>query len=195
MTASIASAENEIDLTQSYGTKVLKVDGSKASKSLTVNGNFLNNTITGGKVADTIYGGAGTNTLTGGAGSDVFYISTGKNYITDYKSGEDTLYLSSGYVTSSTVKSSNVILNISTGSEVTIKSGKGKKITFLNSNNTTTTQTYSKTLDLFEDNNYISDEPQLSTITEQKYSVTQVQTPNYSALEQYNKTFLTFAKK
>ncbi len=252
LTATVTSAAN-VDLTQNFGTNVLKVDGSKVTKSLTITGNSLNNTITGGKVADTIHGGAGndiltggngndiiygdtgndklsggsgadilyggidndslnggagndfliggegTNTLTGGKGNDIFDISAGKNYINDYKAGEDTLYLSSGYVASSSVKSSNLILNFSTGSNATIKGGKGKKITIMDSTGQSTTKIYSNTnastLDLFEDNNFISDDTNLDSITEQKFSVTNIESINFTALEQNNKTFLTFAKK
>ena len=56
-----------------------------------------------------------------------------------------------------------------------IKGGKGKKLTFTDSKNTTTTKTYSKTLDLMYDNNFVSEDFSLDSITEKKYSVTQIQ--------------------
>ena len=55
--------------------------------------------------------------------------------------------------------------------------------------------TNASTLDLFEDNNFISDDTNLDSITEQKFSVTNIEQINFNALEQNNKTFLTFAKK
>ena len=79
------------------------------------------------------------------------------------------------------------------GGTLTVQNGKNKKITVIDSSNKTTI--YSKTLDLFEDNNFISDTPQISDITEKKFSVTQIQPQDYSALAQNTKTFLTFAKK
>ncbi|MBQ7704187.1 MAG: hypothetical protein IJT73_01970 [Selenomonadaceae bacterium] len=92
------------------------------------------------------------------------------------------LYISSGYVASSSLKSSNLILNFSTGSNATIKSGKGKKITITDSSGRSTTQIYSnsnaRTADLFYDNNFITDAAQLSDITEQKFAVTNIETVN-----------------
>ena len=79
ITASVATAETTIDLTQNYGEKVLKVDGSKVTKSLTVTGNSLNNTLTGGKGADTIYGNAGNDKISGGTGADLLYGGDGND--------------------------------------------------------------------------------------------------------------------
>ena len=73
------------------------------------------------------------------------------------------------------------------GGTLSVQNGKNKKITVIDSSNKTTV--YSKTLDLF------SETPQISDITEKKFSVTQIQPQDYSALAQNTKTFLTFAKK
>ena len=48
--------------------------------------------------ADRLIGGIGNNTLTGGAGNDIFSINTGdgRDLITDYTSGEDSIQLLGG---------------------------------------------------------------------------------------------------
>ncbi len=246
ITASISSAATAVDLTQSYGKNVLKADGSKVTKALTMTGNTSNNTLTGGKAADTIYGGAGAdlisggngndflygddgndkisggsgidflsggngddslndgagndflvggsgkNTLTGGAGKDKFYITSGQNYITDYKSGEDTLNILDASVDSYSFSNKDLILKISTGSTATIKGGKGQKLTFADSNSKTTTKTYSKTLDLMYDDKFVTDEFELDDITEEKIDVTEIQTTKTKTFAQ-DENILTFA--
>mgnify|MGYP002621951891 CR=1 FL=1 len=139
---------------------------------------------------DTLSGGNGDDILTGGKGADVFIYSGGNDLITDYTAG-DKIKIENGKISKTTYSGKNVIFSIGNGS-LTVQKGKGKKITVTDSSGT---KTYSKTLNLFEDNNFISDEPQLSKITEQKFSVTEIQTPDYSVLAQNNQTFLTFTKK
>ena len=124
---------------------------------------------------DTLSGGKGNDTLTGGAGNDVFVYSGGKDVITDYTAGQDKIKIASGTISKTTYSGQNVIFTIGTGS-LTVQKNKGKNITIIDSSNKTTTQTYSRTADLFYDNNFISDENNLDSITEQKFSVTQIQT-------------------
>ena len=105
LTATIATAEKEIDLTEEYGNGVLKVDGSKVSDA-TITGNAENNSIKAGGGDDELDGGEGDDTLTGGKGDDIFIysgveiygndldnsIKGGKgNDILDGGSGNDTL--------------------------------------------------------------------------------------------------------
>ena len=59
-------------------------------------GNRGNDTLAGGEGDDTLFGGVGNDTLTGGAGADTFAMRLwkgGKNIITDFKVGEDSLSL------------------------------------------------------------------------------------------------------
>ena len=179
---------SQIDL-QDYLSTVTKVNASALKKAVEITGNDSANSIKGGNGADTISGGNGNDTLTGGKGNDVFIYSNGKDVITDYAAG-DSIKIESGRISKTTYSGKNVIFTIGSGS-LTVKNGKGKNISVTDSSGT---KTYSKTLDLFEDNNYITDSAQLSDITEKKFAVTQVQTPNYSALEEINQTFLTYGK-
>ena len=156
-------------------------------------GDAGDDSLNGGNGNDLLVGGLGKNTLTGGAGNDTFYISVGQNYITDYKAGEDKLNILSASVTSYSFNNKDLTLKLSTGSITTIKGGKGKKITFIDLNNNTITKTYSKTFDLLYDNNFMTDDTKLDSITEQKFEVQNIQTQNYSNLEN-EETILTYSK-
>ena len=170
LTATVENAAN-IDLTKNYGAKVLR--------ALNITANSSDNLVKSGKGADYISGGAG------------------KDVIDDYAAG-DTIKISSGTISKTSYSGKNITFTIGSGS-LTVQDGKDKKITITDSNNKTTTQTYSgnvnaRTLDLFDDNNFVSTDNQLSDITEKKYSVTQIQIQNYSALAQ-DSTVLTFTEE
>ena len=135
-----------------------------------------------------MYGGSGNDTLTGGAGNDVFIYEGGKDVITDYTAGKDKIKLSSGKITKTTYSGKDVIFTIGSGT-LTVKNSKGKKITVTDSSNKT--QTYSKTLDLIYDNNFVSENFSLDSISEKKYSVTQIQNAQTETFTQ-DETFLTF---
>ena len=232
ITATLNSAAN-VDLNQTYGKNVTKVDGIKVTKAIsitgkatadslkggsgadTIKGNAGNDTVYGGIGNDTIYGGAnndkiygdagndklygdagndslyggsGNDTFTGGEGNDVFIYEGGKDVITDYTAGQDKIEISSGKITKTSYSGKDVIFTIGSGT-LTVKNGKGKKITVKDSSNKT--QTYSRTLDLMYDNNFISDDFSLDSITEKKYSVTQIQISK-TEIFAHNETFLTF---
>ena len=138
---------------------------------------------------DTLYGGSGNDTLTGGGGKDVFVYEGGNDIITDYTTG-DKIKLSSGKISKKTYKGKDIIFKTGNGT-LTVKNGKGKKISVTDSNNKI--KTYSKTADLFDDDNFISDDTSLDSITEQKISVTQIQTQNHNNLAQES-TFLTYGQ-
>ncbi len=194
---------------------IITADGSDLSAKLQIVGNDSNNTIyggtgadslnggagndllSGGKGNDTLTGGAGNDTLTGGDGNDVFIFEGGNDLITDYTAGKDKIKISSEFTWS--ISGKNVIFETDEGT-ITVENGAGKKITTLNAKNKSTTQTYSatgaNTLDLFEDNNFISEDVQLSSITEitaDNYSVGKIETENYLALEN-NENILTYGK-
>ena len=171
---------------------VTKVDASKVTKNLTITGNASANSIVGGTKNDTLYGGSGKNTLSGGDGKDVFVYSGGNDVITDYTAGQDKIKISSGKITKTTYSGKNVIFKIGNGT-LTVQNGKGKKITITDSNNKTTTKKY-KTAELFEDDNFVTDAVNLDSITEQKYSVQNIETQNNSNLEQ-EQNILTFTDK
>lgn len=168
--------------------------GTGADSLFGENGNDL---LKGEAGNDTLSGGSGNDTLTGGAGNDVFIFSAGKDVITDYTAG-DKIKIESGTISKTTYSGTNVIFSIGSGS-LTVKGGKGKKITITDSVGNTSTKTYSQgvnayTSDLFDDTNFLTDETQLSDITEKKYSVTQIQTSDTEKLAQVS-SFLTFAKE
>ena len=144
-TSTLASATSttagNLDLTQSYGTNITRVNGSKLTSGVQITGNSLNNSIKGGKGADTISGGAGNDTVSLGGGADVYIYSGGNDYIKDY-TAEDKIKISSGYISKAEVDGSNVIFNVSTGGQITLKSAKNKEITIVDSNGNETTQEY-----------------------------------------------------
>lgn len=106
----------------------------------------------GGDGADTLSGGIGNDTLTGGKGKDVFVYSGGSDIITDYKAGQDKIKIASGEISDYGYKGKNVVFTI--GEEtLTVKNGKGKKITVTETDGKT--YTYSmNVVDLFEEDNF-----------------------------------------
>ena len=130
---------------------------------------FLENVVEG-KGADTIKGGSGNDTLTGGTDKDLFVYEGGNDIITDYKTGDDKIKISSGTISKTTYKNKDVVFTIGSGT-LTVKNAKGKDISVTTGSQT---QTYSKTLDLLEDNNFMTEELSLddtSEVTETNYSV------------------------
>ena len=148
-------------------TKNIKISGGKNAMSII--GGSGADTLIGGAKADTLNGGAGNDTLTGGAGNDVFLYGTGKDVITDYTAGQDKIKILSGKISKTSYSGQNVIFTIGSGT-LTVKNGKGKKITIVDANNKTTTKTYSGTSQtsglLYEDDNFIDGETKLDAITE-----------------------------
>ena len=143
-------------------------------------GNSGKDYLEGGAGNDTLDGGAAADTLTGGAGNDLFIYSAGKDIITDYTAGEDKIKISKGKISNTTYDGQDVIFEIGSGS-LTVQDASGKEITIIDSSGNETTETYSasnvsaRTLDLLYDNNFMTDDAVLDDITEQKYSVTDIQ--------------------
>ena len=214
--ATISTAETEVDLTKDYGEGIEKVNSYKITGGVKIYGNDLNNSIKGGNGNDiltggagndtllgtagddTLDGGAGNDTLTGGAGADVFVYSGGNDLITDYATVDsiqfDTVNIS---ITSVATVGYNVVYSTDAG-DLTVKSAKTKKIKLLDSNGAEFTYSNSKVAEdiLFMEDNYISDETQLDSVTEitaDNYSVQNIETQNYSNLTQ-EQNYLTFAK-
>ena len=135
--------------------------------------------------------------MTGGNGKDIFYDDYGGNdVITDYTVGQDTIKFSHE-ITGTIYSNTDVTFRTSVGN-FTVKNGKGKNITITDSSGKTYTKLYTngvtaRTLDLLEDNNFMTDDTNLDSITEQKFSVTEIQNYNSDTFAQ-DSTLLTFAK-
>ena len=191
------------DTIENTGANVLIYGGSGKNKivnnggAATILGGSGNEEITGGSQADslvgnlgndTLFGGAGNDTLTGGSGRDLFIFESGNDIITDYESN-DKIQISSGTISETSFDGNDVIFNIGNGT-LTVQNGKGKKIKFIDSSGNTTTQTYTesnvsaRTLDILYDNNFMTDDTVLDSITEQKYTVTEIQSTETDELNQ-----------
>ena len=138
---------DKIDLADFEDT-VRKVNASALSNDVKITCNDSGNSVKSGKGSDTLTGGAGADTLDGGKGNDVliggrgddilkggdgqdiftYTAGDGNDTIGDYKTGQDTIKIASGTISSSTIKGSNVIWTIGNGT-LTIKNVKGKNIT------------------------------------------------------------------
>ena len=165
LTVGTAYSEKAIDLSK-YASTVKTVDASKLTKSIKITGNSSANSIKGGKGADTLIGGKGNDTLTGGSGNDVFSYANGdgNDIITDYTAKQDKIKLTSGSISSSSLKGSDVVLKIGSGS-ITLKNAKGKSITVIDSNNKSTSKVYGTSSKNYveehwfiEDNNFVTSE-------------------------------------
>ena len=130
---------NENDNVITVGKKASTVYGGAGDDQITggkgadyIDGGDDNDSLNGGSGNDTLVGGDGDDTMTGKAGKDVFvYDGNGDDVITDYKTGQDTIYLADDVEFESvTVKGKNVTFNLDGGS-LTVKNAKNKKITFV----------------------------------------------------------------
>ena len=158
----------------------------------TLYGGKGNDILYGGNEDDKLYGGSGDDTLTGGEGNDLFVYESGNDVITDYTEGVDSIKISSGYISSRSYSNNDVIFNIGSGT-LTVKNGSGKSISVTNSSNVT--KTYSKTATLFDDDNFISNDANLDSITEQKFTVQNIENQNYDNLAQDFNKLVTYADK
>ncbi len=195
-------------------TKAVSITGKATADSL--NGGSGADTLTGGKGNDTIYGnagndkisgdagadklfgdagndslygGLGNDTLTGGDGNDVFIYEGGKDVITDYTAGQDKIKISSGKISKTSYSGNNVIFKIGSGT-LTVQKAKGQNISVTDSSGT---KTYSKTLDLMYDDNFVTDEFELDSITEEKVDVTEIQNTNTETFAQ-DENILTYSE-
>ena len=131
LTATTVFSGNKIDLAD-YAITVTKVNATALNSAVTIVGSSAGNSLAGGKKADTIYAGTGNDTVTGGDGNDVFVCEGGNDTITDYIAGQDKIKLTNSTITGASLNNSNVVLTTSTGS-ITIKNGKDKEITVIDS--------------------------------------------------------------
>lgn len=95
-----------------------------------------NDTLSGGAGNDTLNGQAGNDTLTGGAGKDTFVYTNGggSDKITDYAPGYDTLQISSGSISKTTLANSSkdLVFTVGTG-KVTLINAAAKTISLKDS--------------------------------------------------------------
>lgn len=118
----------------------------------TLRGGAGNDSVSGGAGADKLYGdngadtlngGKGNDTLTGGSGNDVFVYDNDddNDVITDYTANQDKIKLTSGAISGFSLKGSDVVLKIGSGS-ITVKNGKKTSITVIDSKGKSTSQVY-----------------------------------------------------
>ena len=109
------------------------IDATSNYNDLTVYGDDRNNAIwvDGGQHrTNNVYAGKGNDIIYGGKGKDIFhyYQDDGNDVIYNYESGRDVLFLKSGSIMGTSLKNSDVILNIQGGGSITLKQAKGKEI-------------------------------------------------------------------
>lgn len=215
ITASSKFTGSSINLTK-YST-VENLNASAVTRKLKITGNAFDNKIQGGSKKDTIKGGAGNDsirgnagndrlygetgndtllggtgndTLTGGDGADVFVHSSGNDVITDYIAGTDAIRLDNAAVKSWKISGKHVVFTTTKG-KVTVRNGKGKSITIIETK--TYSSSSSKTSALLAENNFVTAD-NLSGIVENKLSaVSEIQTPSFENLTQEN--LITYTEK
>ena len=139
------SAADDVDLTEeneygfAYGAGVVTVDGSNTVSDISILGNDENNVLIGGSGSNTLDGGEGDDTLTGGANADVFVFNGGADYITNYKSGQDTIQVDTTAVDRDALKIStvgkNVVLTFGEENSLTIKGIKESELFVVDEDN------------------------------------------------------------
>lgn len=192
MTANKKFKGSLIDLSSYSAVKIF--DGSKLSKTTKITGNANVNTISSGAGNDTIIGGKGNDSLTGGKGKDTFIYASGdgKDIITDYTAGQDKIKITSGKISKSKVSGKNVVFTIGSGS-ITVKNGKDKNITVIDSSGSTktyrnnTSRNISELWFAGEENNFA----QIDSRVEEKFAVADIQTENKITAQE---NLITFAK-
>ena len=140
LTATAAFTGREIDLAD-YATNITRVNASALSRGASIVGTAAANSLKGGKYADTISGGNGNDTVSLGGGADVYIYSGGNDLIQDYTVGADKIKLASASITGASLSGTNVVLKTSSGN-LTVKNGKNKAITVIDSSGKETTQLY-----------------------------------------------------
>ena len=126
VTASVTSGADDLDLTEEYGEKIKKVDGSKISGGVEIIANDSGNSIKGGKGDDVIKSGAGNDTVSLGGGNDIYIYSGGNDLIQDYTAGADTIQFETK-INSAKLSGKDLIIYTDEGN-VTVKNGQNKNV-------------------------------------------------------------------
>ena len=140
----LSSSYNDVDATSR--TKTISIVGNELDNTITggsnkntLRGGNGNDSVVGGKKADKLYGdagddtiiaGAGNDSLWGGKGKDLFVYTAGNDLIADYATG-DKISLGAA-ISSSSVNGSNVVLTTKNGS-LTVKNAKDKTLSLIDS--------------------------------------------------------------
>ena len=193
--ATVATAQDEIDLSESYGAGVEKVDGSKITSGVVIYGSDDNISMKGSKGNDTISGGSGNDTVSLGGGADVYIYNGGNDYIHDY-ANVDAIQIDTDEIaiTGIATVSTNKIIETSEGN-ITLKSGKTKTLNLIDANGEEISfngRIAENVWFLEDDNNFVASD--IDSITENKFAVTDIETQTYEDLAQES-TLLTFAKE
>ena len=130
--------DSKLDLAD-FESTVKNVNASALKSGITIVGNKLDNSIRGGSGNDSLFGGSGNDTLNGGKGNDtlrggdgkdLFIYSAGNDVISDYAAG-DRISLGAA-ISNTTLNGSDVVFTIG-GKNLTVKNGKDKTLTLINS--------------------------------------------------------------
>ena len=112
-----------------------KVYGDAGNDTVKVNTKY-GVTINGGAGNDKLYGGKGNDTFTGGKGKDTFFYANGggKDTITDYQAGQDTLQITSGSISKTAIAKNkkDLVFNVGKGA-ITLKNSAAKTISLKDS--------------------------------------------------------------
>lgn len=142
---------------------------------VTINGGAGHDIITLDKSRNiTVIGGAGNDTVNSSNTSGVLYqygTGDGKDVITGFTK-KDTIQVTSGSVKSVKVTGGNTVITIGSGTITLEKYTSTVNLVDRNSEKITVSK---KTLDLFEDDNFITAENNLDNILDSKFTVTQIQ--------------------
>ena len=191
---------NESTLDGSAAKYALNIDASSSSSAKDITGGKKADTITGGSGNDNLNGGAGNDYIVGGKGDDTLFGGVGKDIfvytegdgndvIADFANG-DKIKVDKGEFTV-TSDEKDVKLTFENGS-ITIQNAvtNGTKVVITDAEDITSSRVYTanygveqaagnaRTLDLFDDSNFLSDEPDISdvsAISDTTYSVGDIQ--------------------
>lgn len=146
-TAITVSNEDEATVNTKPNTAVKSIDASTRTDDIYILGNGNANSIKGGTGEVTLQGGAGKDTLTRGDNSHTTFAFGSNegtaNVVTSYIAGSDTIKVLSGALTATaTIKNSNDLTFTIGKTKVRVKDAKGKAITVVDANDTSTTQVY-----------------------------------------------------
>ena len=192
--ATTTSAEN-IDLTESYGDDVEKVDGSKITGGVEIIGNDNGNSIKGGKGADIITGGTGNDTVSLGGGADIYIYTGGDDFIQDYANADKIQIDENNIEVNGILKGSKDVTIMTSEGNITLKGGKTKTLNLVDANDSPISlfkaggKVSENIWFLEDDNNFTSND--IDSISKQNFEITNFETENYSTLVQ-NSDILTF---
>ncbi|MBR2178937.1 MAG: hypothetical protein IJ862_00875 [Selenomonadaceae bacterium] len=147
-TAITIGNEDQVTVNTKPNTAVKTIDASARTTDAYIIGNAKANSIKGGTTGEfTLQGGAGKDTLTRGDNSKTTFAFGSNegtaNVVTSYIEGSDTIKVLSGALTSTaTIKGSNDLTFTIGKTKVRVKDAKGKAITVVDANDTSTTQVY-----------------------------------------------------